>query len=182
MLLICYMVVFDQWSYALNDLLDRVQDIWTGLCLLLMSPALHHRHQVLLLSLPENSGAANMNFCSPVLATVWAWEMSGGSPTSATETEEVSDSTLNMNANLFGCTECKINTSYSVKYGHIYRFSTKFILIEIYIIGEFCMRYEKFPKQIFHSCLSWSCKMAMLTIRQFLIMGLQFNTKEICLK
>lgn len=42
-----------------------------------------------------------MNFCSPVLGTVWAWEMSGGSPTSATETEEVSDRTVNMNANLF---------------------------------------------------------------------------------
>lgn len=49
-----------------------------------------------------------MNFCSPVLATVWAWEMSGGSPTSATETEEVSDSTVNMNANMFGCTECTL--------------------------------------------------------------------------
>jgi len=32
-----------------------------------------------------------MNFFFPVLATVLAWEMSGGSPTSATEMEEVSD-------------------------------------------------------------------------------------------
>lgn len=38
-----------------------------------------------------------MNFFSPVLATVLAWEMSGGSPTSATEMEEVSDSKYEQN-------------------------------------------------------------------------------------
>lgn len=86
---------------TLNDLLGRVQHSRMGLCLLMMSAALypspklsisfHPLHQLLLLSLPENSGAANMNFFSPVLATVLAWEMSGGSPTSATEMVEVSD-------------------------------------------------------------------------------------------
>lgn len=87
---------------TLNDLLGRVQHSRTGLSFLMMSSALypnpklsiglHHLHQLLLLSLPESSGVENMNFFSPVLATVLVWEMSGGSLTSATEMEEVSDS------------------------------------------------------------------------------------------
>jgi len=56
-----------------------------------LSISLHPLYPQHLLCLPENSGVANMNFFFPVLATVLAWEMSGGSPTSATEMEEVSD-------------------------------------------------------------------------------------------
>lgn len=38
----------------------------------------------------EGTGATRLSLSSPVWAMQWAWAMSGGFPTSATETEEVS--------------------------------------------------------------------------------------------
>lgn len=141
-----------------------------------LSTSFHPLHQLLLLSLPEISGVANMNFCCPVLATVLAWEMSGGSPTSATETEEVSDSIVNMKANLLGCTECMIH-AWVVKHKLFCKGMVTFTVFQynsVILIGIHTMRSfawgPKSSQSRFRSCSSWSCKFAVLSNSRLLVL------------